>query len=63
MVSTSDVMDHKGAKEDLADISGRLRRLAREASGLSRTQPDFRIRVESIRQDLKAIGRLLRGTQ
>ena len=63
MVSTFDVMDHKGAKEDLADISDRLRRLAREVKSLSQTQPDFRIRVESIRRDLKAIGRLLRGTQ
>ncbi len=63
MVSRFDVMDHRGAKEGLADISDRLRSLAREVKSLSQTQPDFRIRVESIRRDLTSIGRLLRGAQ
>jgi hypothetical protein len=55
------VYDDQANKAQLEDISDGLRRLAREVSSLSETQPDFSERMRDAYRELMAIVYRLRG--
>ena len=45
---------------DFAELSRKLRRLGRDMRSLSETQPDFLIRLESLRNELNLVACQLR---